>query len=90
MADCGLRRIGALMGLGRIADCTLGTLRCKGARIRGYVSIYVLGQCMPMRCSVEWWTGQDCECNALDATCCWRVGASRNAPHSQALCGGAP
>eukprot|EP00969_Alexandrium_andersonii_P126356 5585063-Alexandrium_andersonii.AAC.1 len=31
MADCGLRRIAALTGFGRIADCTLGTLRCKDA-----------------------------------------------------------
>ena len=31
MADCGLRRIGALTGLGRIADCTLGTPRGKDA-----------------------------------------------------------
>eukprot|EP00969_Alexandrium_andersonii_P171282 7571582-Alexandrium_andersonii.AAC.1 len=31
MADCGLRRIGAPTGLGQIVDCTLGTLRCKGA-----------------------------------------------------------
>eukprot|EP00969_Alexandrium_andersonii_P268203 11851714-Alexandrium_andersonii.AAC.1 len=29
MADCGLRRIATLTGLGRIADCTLGTLQCK-------------------------------------------------------------
>eukprot|EP00969_Alexandrium_andersonii_P340421 15046901-Alexandrium_andersonii.AAC.1 len=27
MADCGLGRIAALTSLGRIADCTLGTLR---------------------------------------------------------------
>eukprot|EP00969_Alexandrium_andersonii_P249046 11006372-Alexandrium_andersonii.AAC.1 len=33
MTDCGLRRIGALKGLGRIADCTEGTLRCKDARL---------------------------------------------------------
>eukprot|EP00969_Alexandrium_andersonii_P228544 10093532-Alexandrium_andersonii.AAC.1 len=26
-ADCGLRRIAALMGLARIADCTSGTLQ---------------------------------------------------------------
>eukprot|EP00969_Alexandrium_andersonii_P023716 1035629-Alexandrium_andersonii.AAC.1 len=31
-ADCGLRWIAALAGLGRIADCTLGALRCKDAR----------------------------------------------------------
>eukprot|EP00969_Alexandrium_andersonii_P293729 12982700-Alexandrium_andersonii.AAC.1 len=33
MADCGFRRTGALTGLGRIADCTLGTLQCKDARL---------------------------------------------------------
>eukprot|EP00969_Alexandrium_andersonii_P360924 15456447-Alexandrium_andersonii.AAC.1 len=33
MADCGLRRIAALTSIGRIADCTLGTLRCKDASI---------------------------------------------------------
>eukprot|EP00969_Alexandrium_andersonii_P167532 7405786-Alexandrium_andersonii.AAC.1 len=33
-ADCGLRRIGALTSLGRIADCTLGTRRCKDASPR--------------------------------------------------------
>eukprot|EP00969_Alexandrium_andersonii_P189898 8390103-Alexandrium_andersonii.AAC.1 len=27
-ADCGLRRLAALAGLERIADCTLGTLQC--------------------------------------------------------------
>eukprot|EP00969_Alexandrium_andersonii_P000332 15069-Alexandrium_andersonii.AAC.1 len=32
MVDCALRRIAALACLGRIADCTLGTLRCKDAR----------------------------------------------------------
>eukprot|EP00969_Alexandrium_andersonii_P176391 7800409-Alexandrium_andersonii.AAC.1 len=32
MADCGLRRIGALTGLGRIAGCILGIVRCKAAR----------------------------------------------------------
>eukprot|EP00969_Alexandrium_andersonii_P177317 7841148-Alexandrium_andersonii.AAC.1 len=32
MADCGLRRIGALTGLGWIANCTLDTLLCKDAR----------------------------------------------------------
>eukprot|EP00969_Alexandrium_andersonii_P107530 4744081-Alexandrium_andersonii.AAC.1 len=31
MADCGFRRTAALTGLGRIADCTLGTLQCKDA-----------------------------------------------------------
>eukprot|EP00969_Alexandrium_andersonii_P321085 14187966-Alexandrium_andersonii.AAC.1 len=31
VADCGLRRLGALRSFGQIADCTLGTLRCKGA-----------------------------------------------------------
>eukprot|EP00969_Alexandrium_andersonii_P320198 14146656-Alexandrium_andersonii.AAC.1 len=31
MADCGLGRIGALTGLGRIAECILGALRCKDA-----------------------------------------------------------
>eukprot|EP00969_Alexandrium_andersonii_P263262 11637202-Alexandrium_andersonii.AAC.1 len=30
MADCGLRRIAARTGLGLIAECTLGTLRCGG------------------------------------------------------------
>eukprot|EP00969_Alexandrium_andersonii_P269775 11924095-Alexandrium_andersonii.AAC.1 len=34
MADCGLRRIVALTSLGRIADCTSGTLRCKDASRR--------------------------------------------------------
>eukprot|EP00969_Alexandrium_andersonii_P368398 15472804-Alexandrium_andersonii.AAC.1 len=33
MADCGLGRIGALTGLGRIADCIFGALRCKDARM---------------------------------------------------------
>eukprot|EP00969_Alexandrium_andersonii_P049921 2191019-Alexandrium_andersonii.AAC.1 len=33
MADCGLRRIGALTGLGRIADCPLGVMRCKDVRL---------------------------------------------------------
>eukprot|EP00969_Alexandrium_andersonii_P266015 11757299-Alexandrium_andersonii.AAC.1 len=32
MADWGLSRIAALAGLGQIADCTLGALRCKDAR----------------------------------------------------------
>eukprot|EP00969_Alexandrium_andersonii_P174324 7707568-Alexandrium_andersonii.AAC.1 len=27
MADCGLRQVGALTGLGQIADCISGTLR---------------------------------------------------------------
>eukprot|EP00969_Alexandrium_andersonii_P263509 11647026-Alexandrium_andersonii.AAC.1 len=34
MADCGLRRLAPLMGIGRIADCTLGTLQRKDARCR--------------------------------------------------------
>eukprot|EP00969_Alexandrium_andersonii_P206933 9141828-Alexandrium_andersonii.AAC.1 len=33
MADCGLGRIAARTGLGRIADCTLGTLQCKDASL---------------------------------------------------------
>eukprot|EP00969_Alexandrium_andersonii_P182402 8059474-Alexandrium_andersonii.AAC.1 len=32
MADCGLRWIGALASIGRIADCTLVTSRCKEPR----------------------------------------------------------
>eukprot|EP00969_Alexandrium_andersonii_P079389 3500917-Alexandrium_andersonii.AAC.1 len=32
MADCGLRRIAALAGLERIADCTLDPSRCKAPR----------------------------------------------------------
>eukprot|EP00969_Alexandrium_andersonii_P254941 11270833-Alexandrium_andersonii.AAC.1 len=34
MTDCRLGRIAAPTGLGRIAECTLGTLQCKGARYR--------------------------------------------------------
>eukprot|EP00969_Alexandrium_andersonii_P181582 8025062-Alexandrium_andersonii.AAC.1 len=34
MAVCGLRWIAILPGLGRIADCTLGTLQCKDARLQ--------------------------------------------------------
>eukprot|EP00969_Alexandrium_andersonii_P089368 3944836-Alexandrium_andersonii.AAC.1 len=46
MADCGLRRIEALTGIGRIADCTLGTLRCKDAScwvLQWLSSIPILG-----------------------------------------------
>eukprot|EP00969_Alexandrium_andersonii_P290914 12858844-Alexandrium_andersonii.AAC.1 len=35
MADCGLRWIAALAGLGRIADCTSGPLHCKDASFSG-------------------------------------------------------
>eukprot|EP00969_Alexandrium_andersonii_P363810 15462723-Alexandrium_andersonii.AAC.1 len=48
MADCGLRRIAALTGLGWIADCALGTLQCKDARLgagrtkRGWPGLQVL------------------------------------------------
>eukprot|EP00969_Alexandrium_andersonii_P344047 15206819-Alexandrium_andersonii.AAC.1 len=38
MADCPFWRIGALTGLGRIADRTLGTLRCEDARVRVHAS----------------------------------------------------
>eukprot|EP00969_Alexandrium_andersonii_P367772 15471405-Alexandrium_andersonii.AAC.1 len=31
MAECGLRRIAALTGLRRIAECTLDNLQCKDA-----------------------------------------------------------
>eukprot|EP00969_Alexandrium_andersonii_P177763 7860106-Alexandrium_andersonii.AAC.1 len=34
MADCGVRRIAAVTGLGRIADWISGTLPCKDPRIR--------------------------------------------------------
>eukprot|EP00969_Alexandrium_andersonii_P023522 1026955-Alexandrium_andersonii.AAC.1 len=36
MADCGLRRIAALTGSGRIADCTLGLISLRFARMVGH------------------------------------------------------
>eukprot|EP00969_Alexandrium_andersonii_P032299 1410281-Alexandrium_andersonii.AAC.1 len=34
MADCRLRPIAALTGLGRIADCTLGAMQCKDPQLQ--------------------------------------------------------
>eukprot|EP00969_Alexandrium_andersonii_P057971 2554399-Alexandrium_andersonii.AAC.1 len=43
MAVCGFRRIAALMALGRIADCTLGTPQCKDDRIRSLSPLVGIG-----------------------------------------------
>eukprot|EP00969_Alexandrium_andersonii_P064125 2824649-Alexandrium_andersonii.AAC.1 len=47
MADCGLRRIGALMGLGRIAECTLGALQYEDARRCRCVAAWVAAKRRP-------------------------------------------
>eukprot|EP00969_Alexandrium_andersonii_P362784 15460481-Alexandrium_andersonii.AAC.1 len=49
MADCGLRRIAALAGLGRIADCMLGALRRKDPSAGRLMLIGVAWRCLQRR-----------------------------------------
>eukprot|EP00969_Alexandrium_andersonii_P278256 12300619-Alexandrium_andersonii.AAC.1 len=60
MADCGLRRIAALAGPWRIADCALGTLRCEdswhalrrpGQRVQGRVGSWASRDFLQFPCS---------------------------------------
>eukprot|EP00969_Alexandrium_andersonii_P189362 8365858-Alexandrium_andersonii.AAC.1 len=75
MADCGLRRIAALTGRGRTADCTTGTLQCKDASPLGRVPPKDAGVCRTRIPKAQWFQsariGRVCRlCAYADWACC--------------------